>query len=49
MLPDRPDEEIVFFGGKGYLPLLCSRTGETPNREASSITPLARDKRPAGI
>jgi hypothetical protein len=33
MLPDRPNEEIVFFGGKDYLPLLCSLTGETPNRK----------------
>ena len=28
MLPDRVDEEIVFFGGKDYVPLLCSLTGE---------------------
>jgi hypothetical protein len=33
MLPDRWDEEIVFFGGKDYLPLLCSLTGETSNRK----------------
>lgn len=33
MLPYRPDEEIVFFGGKDYLPLLSSLTGETPNRK----------------
>jgi hypothetical protein len=26
-------EEIVFFGGKDYLPLLRSLTGETPNRK----------------
>jgi hypothetical protein len=27
MLPDRTDEDIVFFGGKDYLPLFCSLTG----------------------
>jgi hypothetical protein len=49
MLPDRPNEEIVFFGGKDYLPLLCSLTGETPNRKPSSTTLRARRKRRAGI
>jgi hypothetical protein len=29
VLPDRPDEEIVFFGGKDYLPLLLSLTRES--------------------
>lgn len=33
MLPDRPNEEIVFFGGKDYLPLVCPLTGETPSRK----------------
>ena len=33
MLPNIPNEETVFFGGKDYLPLLCSLTGETPNRK----------------
>jgi len=28
MLPDDTKEEIVFFGGKDYLPLFCSLTGE---------------------
>jgi hypothetical protein len=26
MLPDQTDQEIVFFGGKDYLPLFCSLT-----------------------
>jgi hypothetical protein len=33
MLPNIPNEEIVFFGGKDYPPQLCSLTGETPNRK----------------
>jgi hypothetical protein len=33
MLPGRPGDKIVFFGGKDYLPLLRSLTGETSNRK----------------
>lgn len=33
MLANRPGEEIVFFGGKDYLPLLCALTAQTPNRK----------------
>lgn len=33
MLPDRVDEEIVFLGGKDYVPLFCSITSSAQNRK----------------
>jgi hypothetical protein len=48
-VPNIPNEETVFFGGKDYLPLLCSLTGETPNRKTIFSTLRVRRKRRAGI
>lgn len=42
MLVDRLDEEVFFFGGKDYLPLLHSLTGVTPNPK----TPFYNSARP---
>jgi hypothetical protein len=33
MLPDNTKRDIVFFGGKGYLPLFCSLTDTIPNKK----------------
>ena len=46
MLPDRPYEEIAFFGCKDYLPLLCSLTGETPNRKTVFYNAAGRAEAP---
>jgi hypothetical protein len=48
MLPCRPDEEIVFFGGKDYLRLLRSLTGETPNRKTLFYNAPASRRRRGG-
>jgi hypothetical protein len=46
MLPDRPYEEIVFFGRKDYLPLLCSLTEETPNSKTVFCNAAGRAEAP---
>ncbi len=46
MLPDRPYEEIVFFGGKDYLPLLCLLTEETPNSKTVFCNAAGRAEAP---
>jgi hypothetical protein len=33
MLPDQADDDIVFFGGKDYLPLFCSLTNAVRGRK----------------
>lgn len=43
MLPDQTDQEIVFFGGKDYLPLFCSLTAPVRTKRTvfynSAVTP----------
>jgi hypothetical protein len=45
MLDHPVDDEVVFFGGKDYIPLLCSLTGEMSNKRTvfynSARAPLA--------
>jgi hypothetical protein len=33
MLPDQVDQEVVFLGGKDYVPLFCSLTASMQNKK----------------
>ena len=53
MLPKASDEEIVFFGGRDYVPLLCALTADKPSRKSlfynSGSAPPAAWLAPAAI
>ncbi len=49
MMPDDPNEEVIFLGGKDYIPLFCSLTENMRCRKILYYNSAIRPELPAGF